>query len=209
MNRDPFATNGIYHIYNRGTDKRAIYLDDNDRQRFIFNLYEFNDLNPAPNSFYKTQSYEVGPRKKVVEILAYCLMPNHYHLMLRQIEDGGVTLFMRKLGTGYTMYFNKKYERSGSLFQGKFKSVPVETDEQLRYLPHYIHANPIDPLMGDGIAQLSYSRWNSASAYLDHSHDHVAETEFLQSLYPEGYEVALRDWLRVKNLEALTGTLLD
>lgn len=146
----------IYHIYNRGVDKRDIFMDDEDRLRFIHDLYEFNDKNPALNlnNFLvknKSKSLEVGlpkierkPRELLVEILAFCMMDNHFHLMLRQLTENGITEFMRKLGTGYTNYFNKKYERSGALFQGRFKSVHIEKDAHLMYLPIYIHFNPLD-----------------------------------------------------------------
>jgi len=210
MNRDPFATGSIYHIYNRGTDKRAIFLSNHDRQRFVSNLYEFNDANPALNWKYKSPLSEVRPRTKMVEVLAYCLMPNHYHLMLRQIVDGGITLFMRKLGTGYTMYFNTLNDRSGALFQGKFKSVTVERDAQLRYLPHYIHANPLDDSRGDLVAQLARYNFSSAPTYLGNNpYDAVTDTEFIRTLYPEGYEAALRDWLIAKNPDDIREVAID
>lgn len=142
----------IYHIYNRGVDKRDIFMDDEDRVRFIHDLYEFNDSNPALNlAVHLNKNKEVGlpniqrkPREMLVEILAFCMMDNHFHLMIRSISENGITEFMRKLGTGYTNYFNKKYERNGALFQGKFKSVHIEKDSHLMYLPIYIHFNPLD-----------------------------------------------------------------
>lgn len=144
----------IYHIYNRGVDKRDIFLDDIDRVRFLHDLFEFNDANSVSNLgiFIKRKKYkEVGlpyvnrkPREILVEILAYCLMDNHFHLLVRQKKEKGITEFMRKLGTGYTNYFNKKYDRNGALFQGKFKSKHIEKDAHLMYLPIYIHLNPLD-----------------------------------------------------------------
>ncbi|MFA6251206.1 MAG: transposase [Candidatus Paceibacterota bacterium] len=146
----------IYHIYNRGVDKRNIFMDDDDRFRFVHDLFEFNDKNPTINLalYLKSKNNklkEVGlpnitrkPREVLVEILAYCLMDNHFHLMVRQKTENGITEFMRKLGTGYTNYFNKKYERTGALFQGKFKSVNLKKDSHLMYLPIYIHLNPLD-----------------------------------------------------------------
>ncbi|MBP9716185.1 MAG: transposase, partial [Candidatus Pacebacteria bacterium] len=105
----------IYHIYNRGVDKRDIFMDDEDRIRFIHDLYEFNDLNPVLNLglSLKNKSNEVGlpyfrknKRENLVEILAFCMMDNHFHLMIRSVSENGITEFMRKLGTGYTNYFN-------------------------------------------------------------------------------------------------------
>ena len=146
----------IYHIYNRGVDKRDIFMDDEDRIRFIHDLFEFNDENPALNigdalSSKKLKFLEVGlpeiqrkPRKVLVDILAFCMMDNHYHLIVRQKAENGITEFMRKLGTGYTNYFNQKYERTGALFQGRFKSVCIKNNSHLMYLPIYIHLNPLD-----------------------------------------------------------------
>lgn len=145
----------IYHIYNRGVDKRDIFMDDEDRLRFVHDLFEFNDKNQTINLTmylnFKNRLKEVGlpkvnakQREILVEILAFCLMNNHFHLMIRQKTDNGITEFMRKLGTGYTNYFNKKYKRTGALFQGKFKSVNIKKDSHLMYLPIYIHLNPLD-----------------------------------------------------------------
>ena len=156
IRKDNLVQGEIYHIYNRGVDKRDIFMDDEDHFRFIHDLFEFNDSNPSPNinnifNCKKIESLEVGlpkierkPRKVLVEILAYCLMGNHYHLIVRQKKENGITEFMRKLGTGYTNYFNQKYERIGSLFQGRFKSVCIKNNSHLMYLPIYIHLNPLD-----------------------------------------------------------------
>lgn len=151
MPRPIFVNDNFYHIYNRGVEKRQIFMDKSDYFRFIHDLYEFNDKNMVlnvlrrinegnPISFIKV----VKPREMLVEILCYCLMPNHYHLFLRQRLDGGISKFLQKLGIGYTNYFNLKYERNGVLFQGKFKAVPVETDVQFTHISRYIHLNPIE-----------------------------------------------------------------
>lgn len=156
LRKDNLVQGQIYHIYNRGVDKRDIFMDDEDRFRFIHDLFEFNDENPSLNigdvlSSKKLKNLEVGlpeierkPRKILVEILVFCMMNNHYHLIVRQKKENGITEFMRKLGTGYTNYFNQKYERTGALFQGKFKSVCIKNDAHLMYLPIYLHLNPLD-----------------------------------------------------------------
>src|SRR3989344_6026710 len=123
MKKPQFTTDAFYHIYNRGVEKRKIFLDKDDHFRFIHDLFEFNDEAYALNIYYKLPSltsYEVQPRKMskrklLVEIIAFCLMPNHFHLLLRQNADSGIVRFMQKLGTGYTMYFNQKYQRVGGL----------------------------------------------------------------------------------------------
>jgi putative transposase len=183
MRKVEFAENEIYHLYNRGVDKRDIFLDDKDYYRFIHSLYEFNDEQPAlhmrflhaAKSKVKNHSNSSillykNKRLPLVEICAFTLMPNHYHLMIRQIKPDGVTRFMQKLGTGYTMYFNKKYERSGALFQGRFKAVHVTKQEQLVHVSHYIHTNPLKMFRGSTSNNpidflLSY-RWSSFLDYV-------------------------------------------
>lgn len=150
MGRRPFifVNDHFYHVFNRGVNRQSIFLEDADYVRFVHNLYEMNDANPTID-FRIAQTIYGGPssvnrRDPIVEILAWCLMPNHFHLMLRQRADGGIPLFMKKLGTGYAVYFNKKYERSGYVFQGRFKAVVVEKEGQFLHLSRYIHLNPVD-----------------------------------------------------------------
>ncbi|MBU6414976.1 transposase, partial [Patescibacteria group bacterium] len=155
MKKPQFTNDNFYHIYNRGVEKRKIFLDTDDYVRFIHDLFEFNDEADADHIYYRRQflkSSEVEPpkiskRKLLVEIIAFCLMPNHFHLFVRQHANDGVVKFMHKLGTGYTMYFNQKYERVGGLFQGRFKAVHINNNRHFLYLPHYIHLNPLDRVM--------------------------------------------------------------
>ena len=140
MVREIVAGN-IYHILSRGVDKRKIFLDNGDYFRFIHDLFEFNDTAPINNTTYRFRSnskviarpyiYDKRPRKLLVEILIFCLMPNHYHLLLRPRFDNGITKFMKRLNMGYARYFNEKYKRSGTLFEGRYKSVSVKKDENL------------------------------------------------------------------------------
>jgi len=120
---------------------------------------------------------EKEPRKLLVEILVFCLMPNHFHLMVKQKVNGGITLFMRKLGTGYTNYFNQKYKRVGPLFQGKYKIVHLYQDAHFLYLPYYIHLNPLELIIPEwkeqgiknikkAIKFLEKYRWSSFSIIL-------------------------------------------
>jgi len=169
MAKIKFVKDEIYHIYNRGTEKRTIFLEKLDYLRFVHSLFEFNDENPASPTNIRFASrfpsqakavriekcLEVQPlniqyldkiksRDPLVEILAFTLMPNHFHLLLREIKEGGIVRFMQKLGTGYAMYFNKKYDRVGTLFQGRFKARIVDTIEYLEYMLFYIHFNCLD-----------------------------------------------------------------
>lgn len=148
MNRKfEFSIDEYYHLYSRGTEKREIFLDQQDRERFTALLYITNSDRAIHLSDYwngnRERVWEVERGKPLVALGAYCLMPNHFHLLVREQEEGGSSLFMQKLMTSYSMYFNKKYHRSGSLWEGRFKAVPVTKDRQLEYLFSYIHLNPV------------------------------------------------------------------
>lgn len=162
MKRVVFANDYFYHIYNRGVDKRKIFLDEKDYFRFIHDLYEFNNIGAALNVNFRFQQKEkiedrensplirnVKLRERLVDIVSFCLMPNHFHLILRQLKDGGIVKFMQKLGTGYTMGFNKKYKRSGALLQGRFKAILIDKDEYFLPLNNYIHFNPVSLIEPD------------------------------------------------------------
>ena len=147
--RPPFTNGEFYHIYNRGVEKRKIFLDKKDYFRFLHDLFEFNDADETLNLNYyyygsPTTIVERRPRKLLVDVLAFALMPNHYHLLLRQRRENGISKFLQKLAGGYTRYFNEKRERSGVLFQGKFKAKHINDDRYLRHLLLYLHTNPVD-----------------------------------------------------------------
>ena len=152
MRKAQFAEGEYYHIYNRGVDKRSIFNDHEDVDRFLQCMREFNVIEPIgslyENSFKRGQLG--GPASKLsaededkplVECIAYCLNPNHYHFILKQIVDRGIEKIMQKIGTGHTMFFNNKYERSGSLFQGRFKAVHIDSNEYLLHLSSYVNLN--------------------------------------------------------------------
>ena len=165
MRKIPFVNEEIYHIYNRGTDKRVIFEDEYDFQRFLQSLQEFNFLDPIgsiyEHSRLKKEEFGGSTSKsdKLVEIIAYCLNPNHFHLLLKQVTERGVEKFMQRLGTGYTMYFNKKYERSGALFQGRFKAVYVGTNEYLLHLSVYVNLNDKVHKLGGSTSKSSLNEY--------------------------------------------------
>lgn len=146
-----FTTGEYYHIYNRGVDKRDIFLDDYDYFRFLKSLKEFNQLEPVVSLYINDRikpDVGVSPLQnesgeKLVEIVAFNLIPNHFHLILKQLRDGGISEFMKRIGGGYTSYFNHKNKRSGALFQGKFKAVHIASDEKLLFLSAYVNGNHI------------------------------------------------------------------
>lgn len=144
---NPFAPDEYYHLYNRGSDKRNIFLDRADHERFISLLYLCNSGVPLHRSDHQVRSLDdiflIDRETTLVDIGAYCLMPNHFHILLREHSEGGISMFMQKLATAYVMYFNKRHERRGTLFEGPFRAQHARRDEYLKYLFAYIHLNPI------------------------------------------------------------------
>jgi putative transposase len=141
-----FSVGEFYHIYNRGTEKRKVFLSKYDYERFITLLYLCNSINPVRIDMRRRsldQVLDANRGEDLVDIGCYCLMPNHFHILLHEKTENGISRFMQKLTTAYTMYFNKKYDRSGNLFQGVFKAEHANKDEYLKYLFAYIHLNPI------------------------------------------------------------------
>ncbi len=145
--KTPFVEKEYYHLYNRGVDKRIIFSSVNDYKRFLVLLYLANSNEDVRiDNILKTYNYEeIFTRERgnqLVAIGAFCLMPNHFHILVTPLVEGGIPKFMLKLQTGYSMYFNKKNDRNGSLFQGPFKSEHAGDDRYLKYLFSYIHLNP-------------------------------------------------------------------
>lgn len=214
----------IYHVVSRGVDKRKIFMDDKDRFRFIHDLFEFNDQNFANTTFYVFSKREKdivkhkiidwerkkNPRKLLVELCAFCLMPNHYHLLLSPLVENGVTKFMKKLNMGYAKYFNERYQRTGALFEGRYKRVLVERSSHFIHLPFYIHLNPLDfefPEWRDrklkslqkAINFLENYRWSSHLDYLGRKNfASVTQRDFLNDYFggPKKYEKAIQTWLK-------------
>lgn len=158
--KEQFVTGENYHIVMRAIDDNLIFKDTNDYFRGIFCLYEFNNSKPVNISIRRRnrvvekkreKSIDIGSRtisfidsrNKFVDILAFCFMPNHIHLLVKQIRDGGISKFMQKVGIGLGKYFNRKYKRKGHVFQDTFKSVNIKNDNQFVATTSYIFTNPI------------------------------------------------------------------
>jgi putative transposase len=144
MKRIPIIPGEYYHVYNRGVDKRIIFEEKADLRLFLSYFKKLN-TKEALGGLRKMKFSKVrgstSSEGGLVEIIAFCLNPNHFHLILSPLVDGGVQKFMQRIGTGYTMYFNEKYKRSGSLFQGKYKIKHIKTNEYLLYLGAYVNLN--------------------------------------------------------------------
>jgi len=155
-----FVEGEYYHIYNRGVDKRKIFSNKADLQRFFQGMEEFNVKEPIGSLYLNTFNKEKlrGPASQLVSFIAFCLNLNHYHFLLTPLVEKGVEKFMQRLGTGYTLYFNKKQKRSGSLFQGKFKSKHINSNEYLLHISSYVNLNNYDK-NGKIKNKLSMSSW--------------------------------------------------
>jgi putative transposase len=140
-----FAEGEFYHLYNRGNSKQQIFHDDEDYKRFAHLLFACNQLgNFKSDDLGKNQGLlSVSIADPIVSIGAYCLMPNHFHILITQNSKDSISKFMQKLITAYVMYYNKKYQRTGALFEGRFKSEHLNSDRYLKYIYSYIHLNPL------------------------------------------------------------------
>lgn len=156
-----FVNNNYYHLFNRGVAKKVVFDGASDYQRFLDTLFYYQFSNPKPKfstyNRFKTMRFQNNP--KIVDIVCYCLMPNHFHLLIRQVMKGGASEFMRKVLNSYTKYYNTKYHRVGPLFQGEFKDAPIETEEQLLHVSRYIHLNPYVTGLTDDLREFAYSSY--------------------------------------------------
>ncbi|OGZ08427.1 MAG: hypothetical protein A3C93_01415 [Candidatus Lloydbacteria bacterium RIFCSPHIGHO2_02_FULL_54_17] len=180
-----FAPGEYYHVYNRGVEKRDIFTSEEDRKRFQRLLYLCNGEKPIIYRLVQGPTlYSKDMGKKMTAVGAYVLMPNHFHVLLKETKEGGITEFMRKLTTGYTMYFNKKYDRVGHLFQGIFKAQHVSRDEYLKYLFAYIHLNPVKSVDPDWEKKRVRDH-EKAKAYLK-GYQYSSYTDLIGKKRPEG-----------------------
>ncbi|OHA59098.1 MAG: hypothetical protein A2370_02820 [Candidatus Vogelbacteria bacterium RIFOXYB1_FULL_42_16] len=158
-----FSVDEFYHIYSRGVDKRTVFNDDNDRNRFIKLLFLCNHGQPISfRDIVEDKNlkdvFDFPADQSLVDIGAYCLMNNHFHLLIREKKESGTSTFMLKLLTAYSSYYNKKYERKGKLFDGTFQAKHLDTDEYLKYIYSYIHLNPV---------KIIYPNWKENGGILD------------------------------------------
>lgn len=174
-----YVENSYYHIYNRGVDKKNLFNDKQDYavflgllKRYLIPIPKEDETKKIQNNQNKVQN-KVGPRKvryrtdlfEKVQLISYCLMPNHFHLMIKQTTKEAITDIMRALSNSYVIYFNKKYKRTGPLFTGRYKAVLVEGDSYLLHLTRYIHLNPLD--LGYARSDLVNYPYSSFSSYLN------------------------------------------
>lgn len=210
------APGEFYHVYNRGTEKIKIFLNQKDFRRFVALLYLCNSEHPVTENLRGSTSeiFGVNRDKTLVEVCSYCLMSNHFHLILREKEEGGISKFMQKLTTGYTMYFNTLRERSGSLFQGRFKARLCDNDEYLFYLIAYVHLNPIK-IIDSKWKEHGIQNYQRAKKFLE-DYEYSSFKDYCRENRPENgvidfdslpryhetpsdFKTSITDWLRYKD----------
>lgn len=172
----PLANDEYYHVFNRGVASQPTFGDKKDYDRFLLCLdyyrhkkvpLRLSKLLQLPKDERESLIQEMKKQNDIiVEIIAYCLMPNHFHLLLKQVSDNGISTFLRLVTNSYARYYNSKYQRNGSVFQGVFKTVHVQTDEQFIHLSRYIHLNPLVSFLVKEENFLSYP-WSSLNSYLN------------------------------------------
>jgi len=222
--RRTLLVNGeYYHIYNRGNNKQRIFLDKEDYERFIKLLYVCNSemridfRNEIVKKKINAFDFERG--KQIVYIGAWVLMPNHFHIYITISDEGPafdkkinmISLFMNKVCTSYSMYFNKKYKRTGSLFEGRFRSVHIEDEIQAKYLFSYIHLNPVKLIQRDwkeiGVKEkdnildflLNY-KWGSYQDYvgIERKEGKILDRKNFLNYFnnPQSFKKEIFDWIK-------------
>lgn len=175
--KDILATGKIYHIFNRGVNKQNIFFAEDDYRRFLQVATHYLTSKRQFSHSKKPISDTVSEMAKIdskVEVLAYCLMPNHFHLLVKQLGDRGITWYLQHVSNSYSHYIHTKYKRTGPLFEGPFKNVLIETDEQLIHVSRYIHLNP---LVSNLIKNLNDYLWSSYSSYINDEKDPLCTTK--------------------------------
>lgn len=206
-----FAENEYYHVFNRGVEKRKIFLDDQDYNIFLYYLFVYF---ASPEDVFR--KYPALPLRlqgknlsKEIEIIAYCLMPNHFHFLIKQNSKDGVSKLLRQLANAYTKYFNSKYKRIGPLMQGRFKAARIKDENSLIHLSRYIHLNPI---VANITESLKNYKWSSFPEYLGFNLGINCKREKTLLSFPsvKEYEKFVLDQVSyVKELKGIREILID
>ena len=192
-----YKPNSYYHIYNRGVDKRTLFKNTQDYAVFLNYLKEY--LSPLPEKHPQRQiavnnkDYQCRNYCNSVILIAYCLMTNHFHLLIKQTDARNIELFMRSFATRYTSYFNKRYQRSGTLFEGPYKAVLIDSDEQLLHLSRYIHLNPSPNL---------FKQPSSYPDYLQHKNTSWVQTQDILQYFKN--PLAYKHFVEAENQSSLS-----
>lgn len=211
----------LYHVLNRGVDKRSLFLDDKDRARFVHDMWEFNDTEDAKNVWHRA-TQDSGLRnhymekERIIDLYGWCIMGNHYHLLMSERAEGGLTKFIRRLNVGYANYFNERYERQGTLFQGRTKKIPIQTNAHFLHILNYIHCNPLDlsrsgkgwreqelPNAEKAFQELKKYKWSSFLDYVGvHNFPSILTKDLFSDIFKD-YEKEILSFLADNEASAL------
>lgn len=215
--KEVFALGEYYHIYNRGNSKQQIFHDTEDYFRFMTLIYTCNSFHNF-NMYLITRGTEKDPflferGGQRVAIGAYTLMPNHFHILIKETQEKGVSAFIQKLCTAYSLYYNKKYKRTGGLFEGKFKAEHIDNDVYLKYIFSYIHLNSIKLIQKDwkevgiknkeeALKYLSTYEYSSYTDYLGNTrkYSQILERSEFPDYFPDqkSFEQEIVSWISYK-----------
>jgi putative transposase len=194
-----FHNEGFYHIYNRGVDKQDIFLDIYDYQRMMDTLLIKNDSTTTiKHGFRKSEIKKIILQEPYVKIHAFCLMTNHFHLLVEQKKQGGVSDYLQRVGNSYTKYFNAKYKRTGHIFESTFKDRIIESEKYLCHLSRYIHSNPHKYCkLKNKFDYIKHYKWSSLRHYLGLEKIKIVDDSIIRKYFQniDEYEQYIFDYL--------------
>ncbi|MCL5784669.1 MAG: transposase [Patescibacteria group bacterium] len=215
-----FQNNEIYHVFNRGIDRRSTFNDKKEFERIqkLIKFYRhknipirFSQVNQQPIDIREKMLEELHSSERILDILSYCIMPNHFHFLLKQTSDKGISSFISNITNAYIKYFNTKYKRAGPLFEGVFKAVHIETDEQLVHASRYIHLNPVTSSIIPS-EELENYHWSSYPEYLSLSAEEISQKDLVLSMFKstQAYREFVNNQIDyARQLDAIKHLVLD
>ena len=196
----PLVSGEIYHVFNRGLDGRPTFTIRQEYKRALQVIY-FYQFSSPPAKLSRFLTFPVSQQKellektassspRLVEIFAYCLMPNHFHFLLRQVAEKGIAKFIAQVENSYTRYFNTRHRRTGFLFLDQFKAVRIESEEQLVHVSRYIHLNPYSSFLVKDLKDLEKYPWSSLPEFLTPEKEGLCQKEMILNYFkgPAGYK---------------------
>jgi len=217
----PLVTNYYYHVFNRGVNKQSIFEGIRSYKRFtnIIRFYNFVDYPLRFSKFLllsRDQRREIWNRlagtKTYIDIISYCLMPNHFHILLKQNQDGGISKFLSVIQNSYTKYTNTKNERIGPLLQGQFKAVKIDSEEQLLHISRYIHLNPYSSAVVANLNFLPNYEWSSFKEFITDQPYEICKKDVILDSFKSADEYknfVLDNADYQKNLERIKHLVID
>ncbi|MCG2725706.1 MAG: transposase [Elusimicrobia bacterium] len=197
IRKDTLANDEIYHIFNKSISRYIVFNSDVEYGRFVHTFRFCNLIAPNDNErfsrFIKKNingNLENFSERTLVTIIAYCIMPTHFHFIVKQVSDNGIAKFISKIANSYSKYFNFRHNRSGPLWQGRFKNVLIKTDEQLLHLTRYIHLNPVTAYIVNKPEEWKFSSYNE---YMNSAKDKICEFSDILEIKPALYKEFVED----------------